>query len=156
MQSLPATTHSRVDSTPTSPPNPPEVTQPNPNPFPDLPEDLAYDIMSYPYPRYTDGPNAESHIRSFVSTWQANHSTHRLTPAEIDASKIAEFTLSLDGPAARWYSRLDAGEVTTFQDVRTNFLELFHREVLKRELLRLFFSISQEPHETVAQFTIRF
>ena len=112
--------------------------------------------MPYPYPRYTDGPDAESHIRAFVSTWQANHSTQRLSPAEIDASKIAEFTLSLDGPAARWYSRLDAGEVTTFQDVRTKFLELFHREVPKRELLRQFFSMSQEPHETVAQFTIRF
>ena len=34
--------------------------------------------------------------------------------------------------------------------------ELFHREVPKRELLRQFFLICQEPHETVAQFTIRF
>ena len=96
--------------------------------------------MPYPYPRYTDGLDAESHIRAFGSTWQANHSTQRLSLTEIAASKIvaskiAEFTLSLDGPAARWYSRLDAGEVTTFQDVRTKFLELFHREVPKRELL---------------------
>ena len=112
--------------------------------------------MPYPYPRYTEGPDAESHIRAFVSTWQANHSTQRLSVAEIEASKITEVTLSLDGPIARWYSRLDAGEVTTFQDVRTKFLELFHREVPKRELLRQFFSMSQEPHETVAQFTIRF
>ena len=112
--------------------------------------------MPYLYPRYTDGPDAESHIRAFVSTWQANHSTQCLTPAEIDASKLAEFTLFLDGPAARWYSRLEVGEATTFQIVRTKFLELFHREVPKRELLRQFFSMSQEPHETVAQFTIRF
>ena len=81
--------------------------------------------MSYPYPRYTDGPDAESDIRAFISTWQANHSTHRLTPAEIDASKIGEFTLSLDGPAARWYSRLELAKGTTFQIVRTKFLELF-------------------------------
>ena len=96
-----------------------------------LPEDPAYDIMPYPYPRYTDGSDAESHIRAFVSTWQANHSTQRLTPAEVDASKIAEFTLSLDGPATRWYSRLEVGEATTFQIVRTKFLELFHRKVAK-------------------------
>ena len=112
--------------------------------------------MPYPYPRYTDGPDAELHIRAFVSTWQPNHSTQRLSLAEIDASKIVEFMLSLDGPAARWYSRFDTGEVTTFQDVRTKFLELFHREVAKRELLRQFFSMSQEPQETVEQFTIRF
>ena len=36
------------------------------------------------------------------------------------------------------------------------FLELFHREVPKRELLRQFLIMSQEPQETVAQFTIRF
>ena len=51
---------------------------------------------------------------------------------------------------------LEVGEVATFQIVCTKFLELFHREVPKRELLRQFFSISQEPHEMVAQFTIRF
>ena len=110
----------------------------------------------YPYPRNTDGPDTESHIHAFVSTWQANHSTQRLSAAEIESSKITEFTLSLDGPAARWYCRHDAGKVTTFQDIRTKCLELFHREVPKRELLRQFFSMSQEPHETVAQFTIRF
>ena len=36
------------------------------------------------------------------------------------------------------------------------FLELLHREVPKRELLRQFFSMSQEPHETVAQLMIQF
>ena len=82
--------------------------------------------------------------------------TQRLSAAKIDSSKIAEFTLSLDGPVVRWYSRLDAGEVTTFQDVRTKFLELFHREVPKRELLLQFFSMNQELQETVSQFTIRF
>ena len=51
---------------------------------------------------------------------------------------------------------LEIGDATTFQIVRTKFLELFHREVPKRELLRQFFSMSQEPHETAARFTIRF
>ena len=96
------------------------------------------------------------HICAFISTWKANHSTQRLTTAKIESSKIAELTLALDGPAARWYSRLDLGEFTTFQDVCMKFLELFHREVPKRELLRQFLIMSQEPQETVAQFTIRF
>ena len=90
--------------------------------------------MPYPYPRFTDGPDAESHLRAFVATWHANHSTQRLPPAEIDTSQKAEFTLSLDGPAARWYSRFQT-EVVTFQEVRAKFLELFHREIPKRELL---------------------
>ena len=104
-----------------TPPSPPEVSPPpERNPFPTLPDDPDLDIVAYhPYVRYTDGPDAEAHIRSFLNTWQANHLTQRLTDAEIDASKIAEFTLSLDGPAARWYSRHDPGEFTTFQDVRT-------------------------------------
>ena len=87
--------------------------------------------MPYPYPRYKDGPDAESHIRAFVSTWQANHSTQQLSAVEVEASKIVEFTLSLNGPTAQWYSRLDIGEVTIFQDVRMKFLELFHREIPK-------------------------
>ena len=86
---------------------------------------IEYDIMPYPYPRYTDGPDAESHIRAFISTWQENHSTHRLTPAEVDASKIAEFTLSLDGPAARWYSRLEIGEGTLSKSCAQSSLNFF-------------------------------
>ena len=112
--------------------------------------DPDLDTMPYPYSRYTDGPDAESHIRAFVSTWQANHSTHRLTATEIESSKITKFTLSLDGPSPRWYSRLEMGEFTMFQDVRTKFLELFDHEVPKRELLRQFFTMSQEPQETIA------
>ena len=68
-------TQSHICSDLAAPPSPPEVTQVEFNPFLALPEDLDFDTMPYPYPRYTDGPDAESHIRSFVSTWQANHST---------------------------------------------------------------------------------
>ena len=35
-------------------------------------------------------------------------------------------------------------------------MELFHREIAKRELLRQFYTIAQGPNETVSQFTIRF
>ena len=65
-------------------------------------------MLYHPYTRYTDEPDAEGHIRSFLNTWQANHST------EIDASKIAEFILSLDGRTAQWYSRYDPDKFTTF------------------------------------------
>ena len=79
-----------------------------------------------------------------------------LTIAEVDASKIAKFTMSLDEPTTRWYSRCDLEEIATFQDVCTQFLELFHREIPKQELLRQFYAIIQEPHEIVSQVTIRF
>ena len=95
----------------------------------------------HPYVHYIDDPDAEAHVRAILNTWQANHSTQWLIVAGIDASKIAEFILSLDRPAARWYSRHDPGEFTTFQDVRTRFLELFHREIPVRELLRQFNAI---------------
>ena len=110
-----------------TPPSIPEVTQQSEfNPFPALPEDPDFDTMLYPSTRYTDGPDAESHIHSFLSTWQANHSTQHLTLVEVDASKITEFILSLDCLAARWYSRHNPGEFITFQDVCTRFMELFH------------------------------
>ena len=57
--------------------------------------------MPYAYPRFTDGPDEDLHIRTYECTWQTNHSTQRLTTAEIESSKIAEFTLSLNGPATR-------------------------------------------------------
>ena len=106
--------------------------------------------------RYTDGPDAEAHICSFLNTWQTNHSTQRLTAGEINASKISKFTLSLDGPAARWYSRHNPREFATFQDVRTQFLELFHREIPIHKLLRQLYTIEQGPHGTVAQFVLCF
>ena len=138
-----------MDLTPISPSRSLEVNQPDPDPFLTLLENPDLDTMPYPYPRYTDGAHTKSHIRAFVCTWQANHFTQRLTTTKIESSKIAEFTLSLDGPTARWYSRLDPREFAMLEDVHTQFLELFHREVLKRELLRQFFTISQEHQETI-------
>ena len=58
--------------------------------------------------------------------------------------------------AARWYCCLEPGEFATFQDIHTKLLELFHRKVPKRELLRQFFTMRQEPQYTVTQLTIRF
>ena len=42
------------------------------------------------------------------------------------------------------------------QDVHTQFLELFHREIPKRELLHQFYTIAQGPNETVSQFILHF
>ena len=96
-----------------TPPSPPTVSQQaEVNASPSLPDDSDLDTMSYhSYTHYTDGRNTESHIRFFLSTWQANHSTTWLTAKEIDASKIAEFTLSLYGPAELWYSGHDLGSL---------------------------------------------
>ena len=58
-----------------SPHNTPEVNQVEYNPFSVLPEEPDFDTMLYPYPHYTDGPDAEPHIRAFLLTWQTNHST---------------------------------------------------------------------------------
>ena len=71
------------------------------------------------------------------------------TIAEADSSKISEFTLSLDGPTMCWYSWHDLQEVASFQDVHNRFSCLFHREIPKRELLRQFYAIAQEPQETI-------
>ena len=112
--------------------------------------------MPYPYPRYTDDTDAEEHVHAFLTTWQANHVLQRLVVADAERSKIAEFGLSLDGQAAHWYSQHDLGEFTSFTVLRDQFIRLFHRQVPKRELYCQFYTISQEPQETIKQFTIRF
>ena len=43
-----------------------------------------FNATSYHSTRYTDGPDTESHIHSFLSMSQANHSTQRLTIEEVD------------------------------------------------------------------------
>ena len=126
LQLLAPDTQSQVGSKLISPSGPlevnqSEVSQPEQNPFPSFLENPYLDTMPYPYLRYTDGLDTESHIYAFVSTLQSNNSTLRLTVAEIEASKIMEFTLSLDGPAARWYSRHNPREFTTFALNSWNF-----------------------------------
>ena len=72
-------TQSNVRSDPVLPRSPPEVNQEEYHPFPALPEDPNFDTMPYPYQNYTDGANAESHIRSFVdlASQPFNASSHR-------------------------------------------------------------------------------
>ena len=74
-QIAPPDTQSHIGYDLATPLSPPEVTQAEFNPFLALLEDPDFDTMAYPYPHYMDDLDAESHIHSFVSTWQANHST---------------------------------------------------------------------------------
>ena len=58
--------------------------------------------MSYPYPKYNDEADAEDHVRAFLTTWQTNHVSQRLSEADADKSKIVELGLSLDGQSTNW------------------------------------------------------
>ena len=114
------------------------------------------DDMSFQYPKYRDDPDAEAHVYAFLQTWEANHVSQRLTAAEAERSKIAEFGMTLEGPAARWRLTHTPGTITTFEDLKTRFLQFFNKEVDQREMVGLFYTIRQEPTETIQQFVIRF
>ena len=70
-----------------------------------LEEVLEGDTMSYPYPKYNDEADEEAHMHAFLTTWQANHVSQRLSKADADKSKITKFGLSLDGQLGNWYSQ---------------------------------------------------
>mgnify|MGYP000712859657 CR=1 FL=1 len=42
------------------------------------------DTMSYAYPKHHDEADAEAHIRAFLTTWQANHVSQRLSEEDAD------------------------------------------------------------------------
>ena len=54
-------------------------------------------MMTFSYPHYSGETDAEAHAQSFLNVWSANHVSQRLSEAEANASKIAEFGLTLDG-----------------------------------------------------------
>ena len=70
--------------------------------------------MSYPYPRYNGEADVQVHIRAYLTTWQANHTSKRLRVTEANISKIAEFRLSFDGQAVSSYSQNDIAEFADF------------------------------------------
>ena len=112
--------------------------------------------MPYPYPRYNGEANAEAHIRAYLTRWQANHASEHLGLIEANISKIAEFRLSLDGQATSWCSQNDIVEFADFDQLQEEFVQLFHRRIAQRDLMRQFYAIIQEENETVPQFVIRF
>ena len=73
--------------------------------------------MLYPYPKYNDEADAEAHVCAFLTTWQGNHVSQRLSEVDNDKSKIVEFRLSLEGKSANWYSRHEEGECESFKQL---------------------------------------
>ena len=103
-------------------------------PLPDSPRGEEEEVtMSYRYPKYNEKPDAEAHIRAFLTTWQANHVSQQLSVADADASKITEFGLSLEGHVVNWYSQYDQGEFSSFNQLSEKFGRLFHRRVAQKE-----------------------
>ena len=101
----------------------------------DFSSDSEEDTMSYPYPRYNGEADAEAHIRAYLTTWQANHASKHFKIIEANISKIAEFGLSLDGQLASWYSQNDIVEFADFDQLREQFIQLFHRRIPQRDLM---------------------
>ena len=105
--------------------------------------------MSYPYPHYNGEADAKTHIRAYLTTWQANHASKHLGLIQANISKKAEFELSLDGQAASWYSQNDIAEFAHFDQLRQEFVQLFHRRISQGELMSQFYAILQEANEIV-------
>ena len=78
--------------------------------------------MSYPYSKYHDGLDAEVHVYAFLQMWEANHVSHRLMDTEAEWAKIAEFGMTLEGPAACWHTKHLPGSFATFEALKTKFL----------------------------------
>ena len=81
--------------------------------------------MSYPYPKYSNHPNARWHFKQFHSIWAMNHKIQGLSTTNAEQSKIVEFQLSLEEQASRWYVQHDSTSFETFDDLVTKFKELF-------------------------------
>ena len=79
------------------------------------------DDMSYPYPKYSNHPNARSHVKQFQSIWTVNHEIQGLSAANAEQSKIVDVQLSLEGQAARWYAQQDIVSFHSFDDVAAKF-----------------------------------
>ena len=71
--------------------------------------------MAHPYPKYGDDPDAEAHVYAFLQTWEANHVSQQLMDVEAQCSKIAEFSMTLEGPDTRWYAKHLPGSFATFE-----------------------------------------
>ena len=105
------------------------------SPLVDFSADSEEDTMPYPYPRYNGEADAEAHIHMYLTTWQEDHASKCLGMTEANISKIAEFGLSLDGQATSWYSHNDITEFADFNQLREQFIQLFHRHIPQSDLM---------------------
>ena len=101
-----------------------------------------------------EDPDAEAHVYVFLQKWEVNHVSQRLTEPEGERSKIAEFSMTLEGPAARWHAKHLPGNFATFEALKAKFLSLFHRQVKQRELVdeakEMFQAALREPLRTMS------
>jgi hypothetical protein len=114
------------------------------------------DTMLYAYPKYSNHPDAATHVKQFQSIWAMNHRTQGLSPSEREQSMIVEFQLSLEGQAARWYAQQEINTFVTLQDLVDKFLEMFQVKIDPTEVLKEYYSLQQQAGESVADFLLRF
>ena len=98
----------------------------------------------------------EAAFRVDSTTTSTNNLSKHLRLIEANISKIAEFRLSLDGQTASWYSQNDIAEFADFDQLREEFIQLFHRHMPERDPMIQFYTIAQEVNKTVPQFVIQF
>ena len=55
-----------------------------------------------------------------------------------------------------WYSQNELSEFADFDQLKQEFVQLFHKRILQRDLMSQFYASRQEANETVPQFVIRF
>ena len=87
-------------------------------------------IMAFSYPRFNSEIHTTSHIWLFLNVWNSNHMVQLFPEAEAHKSKIAEFGLTMDGPAACCDSQMDLVAITTFDQLQSAFFLFSHRRVL--------------------------
>jgi hypothetical protein len=136
-----------------TPRNGPGASTQNPIKWRIITEDAT---MPYAYPKYSNHLDAAAHVKQFQSIWAVNHGTQGLSLAEKEQSMIVDIQLCLEGHVARWYAQQDNGTFSTFQDLVDKFLELFQVKVETIEVLREYYSLQQQPGESVAEFLLRF
>ena len=96
-------------------------------PTPPSAQPFKENTMLYPYSKYQDDPNVEAHVYAFLQTWEANLVSQQPTDVESKRSKIAAFGMTLEGPATGWHAKHLSGSFSTFEALKTKFLQLFHR-----------------------------
>ena len=62
----------------------------------------------------------------------------------------------MEGQAARWYTQQDIASFQTFDDLAAKFKELFQVKLDPTEVLQEYYSLKQQPTESIADFLLRF
>ena len=111
--------------------------------------DPEYETMPYLYACYNGEADTEAHVHTFLTTWQAHHVSQRLASTDMNASRIAEFGLLLDGQATNWYSQHNITEFDEFEQLKDQFVQLFHHRIPQGKLMSHFYAITQEATKTI-------